>query len=207
MSDVSDLIELLRISDVLDDPSLRKGIEQYSVLQRDLENTTDVTKDPVFQKKFCLFYRVRRNAAWRRVFFEFMQQRRTAQPSFQETLKALAEQLQRCEASFASKLAATLNPELPVLDSLVLRVMARHLGGRGNGQGNWTLLRTGTLESRLARAVIVYNCLADTVCGIRGAAGFSRLIGLFDKSFGQYPLTAAKKLDLMLWRYGAMSLK
>jgi hypothetical protein len=204
VSDVSDLIELLPISGVLDDPSLRKGIEQYSVLQRDLENTTDVTKDPVFQKKFCLFYRVRRNAAWRRFFFEFMQQRRTAQPSFQETLKALADQLQRCEASFASKLAATLNRELPVLDSLVLRVMARHLGGRGNGQGNWTLLRTGTLKSRLGRAVVVYKCLAATVEDIRGAVEFARLIKVFDNSYKQHSLTETKKLDLMLWRYGAM---
>ena len=52
MSDVSDLIELLRISGVLDDPSLRKGIEQYGVLQRDLGNATDVIKDLIFQKKF-----------------------------------------------------------------------------------------------------------------------------------------------------------
>ena len=128
MSDVSDLIELLRIGGVLDDPSLRKGIEQYSALQRDLRSSPDVVNDLNFQKTFRSFYQVRRNAAWQRVFFEFMQQRRTAPPCFQETLMALADQLQRCEASFASKLAATLHPELPVLDSLVLRVMARHLG-------------------------------------------------------------------------------
>jgi hypothetical protein len=43
MNDVNELIELLRRSSVLDDPSLRKGIERYSGLQRNLENTKDVT--------------------------------------------------------------------------------------------------------------------------------------------------------------------
>ncbi len=52
MNDVHDLIELLLKRGVLDDPSLRKGIEQYSVLQRDLHNTRDVTDAPDFQKSF-----------------------------------------------------------------------------------------------------------------------------------------------------------
>jgi hypothetical protein len=44
------------------------------------------------------------------------------------------------------------------------------------------------------------------VADILGASGFAKLIELFDKSYGQYPLTATKKLDLMLWRYGEMLL-
>jgi len=189
-----------------DGGNLRKGIEQYSVLQRDLHNTTDVTDAPDFQKKFRLFYRVRRDAAWRRVFFKFMQQHRKTPPSFQKTLRDLADQVHRCEASFASKLAATLDPELPVLDSLVLRVMRTHLGSGGSGQGKWTLLRTGTLESRLERAVVVYNRLTATVGDIRSATGFAELIEMFDKSYKRYLLTDTKKLDFVLWRYGAMLL-
>lgn len=207
MNTVNGLIELLRRSGVLDDPSLRRGIEQYSALQRGLLNTADVTTAPDFQSKFLSFYRVRRDAVWQRSFFGLMQQLRTAQPSFRKTLTALASQVQRCEASFASKLTATLNPELPVLDSLVLRVMRTHLVDRGSGEGKWSLLRTGTLESRLERAIIVYNCLTATVGAIRGAAGFVGLIEQFDKSYAQDSLTETKKLDLMLWRYGAMLLK
>jgi hypothetical protein len=53
----------------------------------------------------------------------------------------------------------------------------------------------------------VYGCLTAAVDDILGAADFTKLIKLFDISYGQYPLTATKKLDLMLWRYGAMLLK
>ena len=204
MDDVNELIKLLRESEVLDNPNLKKGIEQYSALQRDFHNTPDVTNAPNFQRTFRAFYQVRRDATWQRAFFEFMQQHRMAPPSFQKTLMALAAQAQRCEASFASKLAATLNPDLPVLDSLVLGVMRTHLGRRGSGHGKWTLLRTGTLESRLERAIIVYNDLIDTVADILSTPGVRGLIGLFDKSNERYALTDTKKLDLMLWRYGAM---
>jgi hypothetical protein len=172
-----------------------------------LVNTPDVTTSPDFQRKFRSFYQVRRDAAWQHLFFEYMQQHRMTPPSFQETLMALAAQEKHCEASFSSKLLATLNPEFPILDSRVLRVMRTHLGGRGNGKGKWTLLHGGTLESRHERAVAVYNCLTATVKDILGASGFARLIELFDKSYEQYLLTATKKLDLMLWRYGALLLK
>lgn len=61
----------------------------------------------------------------------------------------------------------------------------------------------GTLESRLERAVAVFNCLTATVGAIVGAPGFASLIELFDKFYRQYSLTVTKKLDFMTWRYGA----
>jgi hypothetical protein len=85
--------------------------------------------------------------------------------------------------------------------------MRTHLADRGSGQGEWALLRTGILESRLERAAVVYTCLTATMRDMLGAAGVVRLIKLFDTSYAQYSLTDTKKLDLMLWRYGAMLLK
>lgn len=207
MSDVNELIELLRRSDVLDDPSLRVGIAQYSALQQDRLNTPDVTIAPNFQRKFRSFYRVRRDAAWQRVFFPVYATTQDGPTELSENADGSGGRVDRCEASFSSKLAATLNPKLPVLDSLVLGVMRTHLADRGSSQGKWALLRTGTLGSRLERAATVYNCLTATMGDILGAAEVARLIELFDKSYGQYSLTDTKKLDLMLWRYGARLLK
>lgn len=196
-NDVTKLITRLRASGVLDDPSLRNGIAQYSAIQRDLQTTPDVTQAPDFQRQFRAFYRVRRNAAWQRVFFEFMQQHRRSAPDFRQSLLALADQTHRCEASFASKLAATLNPDLPVLDALVLAVMLAHL------PGEWTLLRTGTLDRRLARAVEVHDCLTDAVRRIIATDAGTELLKLFDRQYAQHAFTNTKKLDLMLWRYEA----
>ena len=103
-NDVTKLITTLRASGVLDDPKLRKRIAQYSTIQRDLQTTPDVTQAPDFQRQFRAFYRVRRDAAWQRVFFEFMQRHRRSAPDFRQSLFALAHQTDRCEASFASKL-------------------------------------------------------------------------------------------------------
>jgi hypothetical protein len=196
-NDVTKLITTLRASGVLDDPSLRKGIAKYSALQRNLQTTPDVTQAPDFQRQFRSFYRVRRGVAWQWVFFEFMQQHRRSAPDFRRSLLALADQTHRCEASFASKLAATLNPDLPVLDALVLAVMRAHL------PGEWTLLRTGTLDSRLGRAVEVYGRLTDAVRRIIATDAGAELLKLFDRQYAQHAFTNTKKLDFMLWRYGA----
>lgn len=136
-------------------------------------------------------------ASWQWVFFEFMQQHRRSAPDFRRSLLALADQTHRCEASFASKLAATLNLDLPVLDALVLAVMRAHL------PGEWTLLRTGTLDSRLGRAVEVYGRLTDAVRRIIATDAGAELLKLFDRQYAQHAFTNTKKLDFMLWRYGA----
>jgi hypothetical protein len=92
-----------------------------------------------------------------------------------------------------------LNPGLPVLDSQVLSVMRTQLPERGN----WRLLRAGSLGKRIDRAEEIYRSLRAVVSSIQAHPEFHQLVDSFDREHGKSKLTDTKKLDLLLWRYGA----
>ena len=79
-------------------------------------------KDESFQTKFNDFYRVRRNQEFRKIFYEIFENSRYNQNiNFEIVLTLIKNKTNRIEASFASKLIVTINPNLPVLDKFVLR--------------------------------------------------------------------------------------
>src|SRR5262249_52537653 len=105
------------ISDIL--PRIKKGLDQYVAIQSRL-NSGDVSEDVDFQKMFVAFYRVRRNKEWRTKYFSILQAAKQKRIDFRDALKQLRQKTGRLEASFASKLAATLDTALPVIDSIVM---------------------------------------------------------------------------------------
>lgn len=84
-----------------------------------------------FQRKFNGFYGVRRNAFWRSHFYELFEAAKASdqphQQLFEAVLSDLYSRTDRVEASFASKLVATLRPNAPIIDSIVVRFIAGHL--------------------------------------------------------------------------------
>lgn len=79
----------------------------------------DVSTDTAFQKKFTSFYRVGRDDRWRREFYCLFEECKTVEAlSFQYILQEMFNRTGRIEASFSSKLLATLNPQMPILDSI-----------------------------------------------------------------------------------------
>lgn len=170
---------------------------------RKLSKYTDVTLAPQLQSEFRSFYQVRRDSTWQRSFFALMQQQRDSPLGFKGTLLSLAQSVGQCEASFASKLTATLDPQSPVIDSRVMAVLRMHLPNRAPQSGGWRLLRTGPLDHRIQNALALYECLVDTVRCISRAPSFDALVARFDRKFPEASLTTAKKIDLILWRYGA----
>ncbi|MBK6894975.1 MAG: hypothetical protein IPH06_00070 [Alphaproteobacteria bacterium] len=99
------------------------GICKYLSLMKRYE-AVDVSSDMKFQVAYKGFYRVRQKAeAWYQAYFGLMQECRSQRPEFAEILEELRLRLgsNRCEASFASKLVATLNPDRPVWDRYVLK--------------------------------------------------------------------------------------
>jgi hypothetical protein len=95
------------------------GLGKYLWLQERVWNC-DVSTAQDFQTRFNGFYRVRRNEAWRVQFYALMETAKTKDAPFPEILGALHDATGRVEASFASKLVATLTPDKPVIDRYVL---------------------------------------------------------------------------------------
>lgn len=83
--------------------------------------------DELFQRLFVGFYRVRRDLHWRRAFFELLERAKHHGTTYADTLSALGEATGRLEASFASKLFATVDPHMPAIDSIVLKNLGLRL--------------------------------------------------------------------------------
>ncbi|MEM1416869.1 MAG: hypothetical protein AAGH15_18370 [Myxococcota bacterium] len=162
------------------------GLARYQWIQANFART-DARIDRDFRRRFNGFYRVRRNKAWQAVFYAELEREKRERRGFEAVLRSLNAELGRVEASFASKLVATVDPREPVIDSLVLRNVGMRLPAPGSAR-------------RLDGVVAVHRALADWY-----AAALVRPVGVaalraFDATYPDADLTPLKKLDLILWQ-------
>src|SRR6186997_1843833 len=86
------------------------GLRQYEWLQSRVAEQDNFEQDPEFRRRFNRFYRVRRGREWQDTFYGLMGRGKGERLEFRAVLDALHEATNRYEASFASKLVATLDP-------------------------------------------------------------------------------------------------
>jgi hypothetical protein len=91
------------------------------------------------------------------------------------------------EASFSSKLVATINPELPIWDSIVLN----HLGKKAPAYYR---------KNRLKETVILYEEIAKWYERFMKTEEAMGIIQLFDEDYPNSGLTDIKKVDFVLWQ-------
>lgn len=167
-----------------------KELERYDFLQKNL-HTRDVQLDREYQRTFNRFYRVqRRTPEWYAFFYHLLEREKTnPEVSFGEVLSGLHTALGRVEASFASKLVATIRPTAPVYDAFV----------RQNLQ-----LVAPTHKNPAARIdgfISLYSEMERRYEAILTHKEYSSLEKAFDLHFPQFVyFTKLKKLDLMLWQ-------
>jgi hypothetical protein len=167
---------------------LNPGLSRYCWIQRRVA-VCDVTRDAEFQKRFNGFYRVRRGPAWRSSYYALMQSAKDEDVEFPEALDRLHRATGMVEASFASKLVATLDPSKPVIDSVVLS----HFGLR--------LPHLHAIE-RQAKIVGIYRSLSAAHAELAASSVRCMIRDLFDERYPNTNLTPLKKLDLVLWQIG-----
>lgn len=164
------------------------GLEGYAEVMP-LVREVDVSADERFQRLYNRFYVIRRNADWRAAYYGlFEETKREGDPDFERVIRALHERTGNIEASFASKMISTLDPDMPIWDSIVLR----RLGLRP--------MSSSDPEARLADAVAVYGEIRAWYEGYLPTADAARNIRLFDGLVPAYTwLSPTKKIDFLLW--------
>jgi hypothetical protein len=167
-------------------PRVAVGLEKYCWLQEELLRR-DVSLDPEYRRRFIGFYRVRRRTDWLRVFFDTLQARKTNGISFQEALEVLASETGRIEASFASKLVATIDPDQPVIDSIVLRNVGLRLPAR-------------TAKTRMADIVALHRQLGQWYKEQLSSEVGAAAVRAFRTAYPNAQITDTKLLDLVLWQ-------
>lgn len=166
---------------------LTKGLNKYISIMHDFEST-DVFAELNFQKKFKGFYKIRRNQEFCNQYFSILQKHKKNKIlSFEYVLTALLTN-GKLEASFSSKLLATINPELPVWDKEVLRNIESELK---------PLSSTG---DRIKDAVHKYNAMADYYKIKLQSDEGKQMIQLFDDKYPATNITNLKKIDFILWQ-------
>ncbi|MEJ5896366.1 hypothetical protein WIT60_05860 [Aquabacterium sp. G14] len=128
-------------------PKTAKGLSQYLWLQEQVANGGKFHEAIEFRRRYNHFYRVRRGADWQKEYYALMAQAKERGLTFEGVLSALHQATSRVEASFASKLYATINPSAPVIDSVVLE----HVGLK---------LPSATTKDRVAAVCLIHNELA-----------------------------------------------
>jgi hypothetical protein len=91
------------------------------------------------------------------------------------------------EASFASKLTASVEPTLPVIDAFVLKNMGLRLPAP-------------TSRDRLRAIVDTHRRVADGYARLLASDDGRAAVASFDAAYPDTGLTDLKKLDLVLWQ-------
>jgi hypothetical protein len=169
-------------------PIIQNGLEKYWRIQKELMET-DVAEDRGFQTRFNAFYKVRRDKDWRSVFYDLLQREKTCRRPFADVLRSLFSNTGKFEASFASKLVASVNPEKPVIDSIVLKICKLKLPSP-----------TAPAEIRLQKIDELYRELSRIQTEFLDTDNGRYLTDRFAELYPGRPVTRRKMLDLVLWK-------
>lgn len=170
-------------------PKIQEGLRKYLWLQGEVNKGESFHQDPIFRRRFNHFYRVRRGTDWQDKFYLLMGHAMEKGLNFAVILDELQKATMRLEASFASKLYATINPSAPVIDSIVLGNVGLRLPYFGAPNRATRICQIhGTLEN-------LFDAYLNTSDGVY-------LINEFDRVYpdAKAKVTDQKKLDLVLWQ-------
>ena len=162
------------------------GLDKYKQIM-DMVRKTDVSSDPNFQRTFNAFYRVRRNAEWRKVYYDLFEKAKGSSPSFEFVIKTMFEATGNIEASFSSKMLATINPDMPIWDRYVVQNLSLNMKGR-------------TKEDQLKCAVHLYDQMVGWYDSFLQTENGRVCLAEFDRTLPGYVwMSDVKKIDFYLW--------
>jgi hypothetical protein len=162
------------------------GLDKYLWLQNKVWET-DVSKDREFQKKFNGFYRVRRNIDWQKDFFNIFEDSKYKKDDFEKIITKLQNKTNKIEASFTSKLIATLNPKMPVIDKMVFS----NLGLK---------LPSTKVKNRISIISKQYEFLTSELNKILLSDDGKFLTKQFTQKYPKAKIEKMKMLDFVLWQ-------
>ena len=140
------------------DNEVIKGHDKYLLIMNLISNPgVDVSTNQDFQRAYSGYYfPAQVKQSFKDFYFKYMQECRSSHPSFGEVLQHIYTHTGDVHYSFASKLLHTLDPDSPVLDRHVLRVLGFQ---RMDGQ----YIRLTIRPSREKRMPMPQNGLLITV--------------------------------------------
>ena len=179
---------------------IEKALDNFEKRAQDIQHymnimskvkTVNAADDQDFQREFDFFYKVRRNAEWRKVFFEIFERKKKKNCSYKEIITELYEGTGQVEASFASKMLASIDENMPIWNSKVLdRIGIKSSNKRG--------------QQKLEETIELYDVIVQWYSDLKAnKASYNEYITSFDSRFPDYSsISDIKKIDFILWAMG-----
>lgn len=162
------------------------GLDKYQYIM-DYVRKTNVSADADFQRTFNGFYIVRRNEAWRKVYYEHFESIKNSSPSFESIITHLYECTGNIEPSFSSKMLASISPEKPIWDRYVVQNLDMQLVG-------------ATKQEKLQNAITLYADIEKWYENFLQTDRAKECVEVFDALLPDYKwLSSVKKIDCVLW--------
>ena len=193
------------------------SISKYAEIQKFINEKNDpneldeknqlTDKAKKFQTLFNGYYKVRRNEAWRKKYYEVFSDyavgKKKDKVSFGNILDDLKQLKTKkgsesCEASFASKMLATLDPAKPVLDNNVLTALG--LDRRFSKE----VSNERDPKEKFKNAKALYAELEAAYTELLKGDSAKAYIKIYDEKVTSETknMADAKKIDLLLWSLG-----
>lgn len=183
---------------ILDNKVIEK-IDKYEYIMKKI-NEVNVYENMNFRKTYCTYYGLNRNTSkeYQDKYFAYMEKNKSRTSiTYEEALVDLRELTNRVDYSFTSKLLHTINPNMPILDKHLMRLLGFPLKEIG--------------KNRLSYYVKIHKIVADEYEQIKN--NFSNgnentkiynALKWFDEAFPKYKeLSVSKKIDSILFRMKA----
>ena len=162
------------------------GLDKYQYIIEQV-GKTDVSTDAEFQRIFNGFYIVRRNEAWRKVYYEYFEKVKTEEPTFASILTYMYEQTGNIEPSFSSKMLASIFWDKPIWDRYVVQNLNIQLVGT-------------TKQEKLENAIALYADMEKWYEEFLQTDKAKECIEAFDRVMPDYThISSIKKIDSILW--------
>lgn len=169
---------------------LKNGLKKYVEIMEWLYKA-DISNDKEFQKLYNHFYRMRqRKPEFYQTYFDYMEKMKSNANTltFEDVFFYIKKETNRCEASFSSKLLATLNPDKPVWDMFVLE----NLGVKKI---------QSSAKNREQKIIEAYQKINQWYNDFLGTEEAGLILQIFDEMFPDVKITDTKKVDLFLWQH------
>lgn len=167
--------------------NIRPGLIKYIDIMNRV-NSSNVSVDKEFQKKFNSFYRIRqRSPEFYDCYYNLLENSKANIITFEEVITHIYNNVGRVEASFSSKLVATINPDKPVWDTYVLH----NLGLKTPYQAD---------KNRVSKIINLYDEICEWYDEYLLREETEEVLDLFDKMYPDVLITNVKKIDFILWQ-------
>lgn len=157
------------------------GLDRYAEIMKGDPTSAD------FQRLFNGYYRIRCNEEWRSHYYALFVLARKNGFSFEQIIHELFRRTGNVEASFSSKMLATIDPSKPIWDQYVLQNLGLQLDGK-------------TQEEKVRNAVALYTRIEQWYADYLQTDEAKTNIAEFDLLLPDYAwISNTKKIDCLLW--------